>query len=114
MTYRDDHDAAIARGDALERELDATEAELEKAKTDRARLEAEVAELRAKQPSPAVSSDDDQLVNWSATLNDNEDPSDWHSDRDPPDHRLDWLAWAIPLGGLLFVLVIILVLWATG
>lgn len=57
MTFRDDHDAALARGDALQRDLESaketveekTEA-LEKANADKARLEAELAELRAKQP----------------------------------------------------------------
>lgn len=57
VTFRDDHDAALARAAALERELEtarqATEeraSELAAANAERARLAAEVEELRAKQP----------------------------------------------------------------
>lgn len=58
VTFRDDHDAALARADALERERDdaketaeQAEAKLAAANAERLRLEAEVAELRARQPA---------------------------------------------------------------
>ena len=57
VTFRDDHDAALARAAALERTLEAArqateerESELAAANAERARLAAEVEELRAKQP----------------------------------------------------------------
>jgi len=52
MTYRNDHDAAVARGDALEDELERTKRELEKTKGDRDKLAAEVKELEQYRPEP--------------------------------------------------------------
>lgn len=59
MTFRDDHDAALARGDALARELDRSKEETEvaeqklaEANAERARLEAEVETLRKSAPAP--------------------------------------------------------------
>lgn len=47
MTYRSDQDAALARADALQVDLDRSEAELARAKAQLARREAELAAARA-------------------------------------------------------------------
>lgn len=67
MTFRDDHDAAIARSDALQRELDSTkekaadtEAELEAANTARDKLAVEVERLRAQVPAPVSAPSDER------------------------------------------------------
>ncbi len=65
MTYRDDHDAALARAAALEEELEREHAADAKREERIAKLEAELAQLRGKvERTPATalvrSDDDDQ------------------------------------------------------
>ncbi len=51
MTFRDDHDAAIARSNALETELERTKRELDKTKQQRDQLATEVEALEQYRPT---------------------------------------------------------------
>ena len=53
MTFRDDHDAALARADALEVEAKRAAAKLAEAEAERDRLRAEVTRMRESQPVKA-------------------------------------------------------------
>lgn len=52
MTFRDDHDAAVARADALEEDKERLEAERDKLKAERDQLKAERDELEKSSPKP--------------------------------------------------------------
>ncbi|MEJ7599709.1 MAG: hypothetical protein WKG01_17515 [Kofleriaceae bacterium] len=52
MSFRDDHEAAVARVDALEAELERTKAECVRLAADNTRLDSEVADLRKRVPRP--------------------------------------------------------------
>jgi hypothetical protein len=52
MSYRDDHDAAIARADALSHELGQSEAKRERLESDRKRLETEIDRLHLRAALP--------------------------------------------------------------
>lgn len=53
MTFRDDHDATLARAEALERELEETRRKLDASEAERERLRARVAKLEDEPAAPA-------------------------------------------------------------
>jgi hypothetical protein len=52
VTFRDDHDATLARAEALQRELDAAKDKLESNEEEQAKLRAEIARLRNRAHEP--------------------------------------------------------------